>query len=93
MLGQVVSSEIGEVWLEGSRGRSRSHSRQAEVCRILLMTGRAQALLREALALPAEERPGVAAELLASLDGASGGGDPGEVQAAWASEVETRHAG
>jgi hypothetical protein len=32
------------------------------------MTDRAQALLREALALPPDERADVAAELLASLD-------------------------
>ena len=52
------------------------------------MTDRAQALLREALMLAAEERADVAAELLASLD------DPvtdlSDVEAAWAAEIEKR---
>jgi len=53
------------------------------------MTGRAQALLREALALPVDERADVAAELLASLDDAAAD-DPAEVEAAWAVEIEAR---
>ena len=53
------------------------------------MTSRAQALLREALTLPAEERADVAAELLASLDEAPLE-DPAEVEAAWAREIERR---
>jgi len=53
------------------------------------MTNRAQALLREALALPVDERAGVAAELLASLDQAAAE-DPAEVKAAWAVEIEAR---
>ena len=52
------------------------------------MTDRAQALLREALALPLEERANVAAELLASLDGAET--DVADVEAAWAAEIEKR---
>lgn len=52
------------------------------------MTDRAQALLREALALPIDERADVAAELLASLDGTET--DDAEVEAAWASEIERR---
>ncbi len=52
------------------------------------MTDRAQALLREALALPLEERADVAAELLASLDGAET--DVADVEAAWAAEIEKR---
>lgn len=52
------------------------------------MTDRAQALLREALALPLEERADVAAELLASLDGAET--DFADVEAAWAAEIEKR---
>ena len=52
------------------------------------MTDRAQALLREALALPIDERADVAAELLASLDGTET--DLAEVEAAWASEIERR---
>lgn len=52
------------------------------------MTDRAQALLREALALPIDERADVAAELLASLDGTETG--DAEVEAAWASEIERR---
>jgi len=51
------------------------------------MTDRAQALLREALALPLEERADVAAELLASLDGET---DLVDVEAAWAAEIEKR---
>jgi len=53
------------------------------------MTSQAQALLREALTLRADERAHVAAELLASLDeGASE--DPEEIEAAWAAEIERR---
>lgn len=53
------------------------------------MTQRAHALLQEALALPAEERATVAAELLASLDAASTE-DAEAVRAAWADEIERR---
>jgi putative addiction module component (TIGR02574 family) len=53
------------------------------------MTSRAQALLREALTLPVNERADVAAELLASLDEAPSD-DPAEVEAAWAHEIERR---
>jgi putative addiction module component (TIGR02574 family) len=52
------------------------------------MTSRALELLREALALPVEERAAVAAELLASID--DGSEDPAEVEAAWAAEIERR---
>ena len=52
------------------------------------MTSRARELLREALALPVDERADVAAELLASLD--DGSEDPAEVEAAWAVEIERR---
>ena len=52
------------------------------------MTDRAQALLREALTLPPDERADVAAELLASLDDSTD--DPVRVQAAWAKEIERR---
>lgn len=53
------------------------------------MTSRAQELLREALALPIDERAAVAAELLASLDEV-GTDDVAEVEAAWAAEIERR---
>ncbi|HET9361555.1 MAG TPA: addiction module protein [Vicinamibacterales bacterium] len=53
------------------------------------MTSRAQDVLREALALPLEERADVAAELLASLDDAAAD-RPADVEAAWAAEVERR---
>ena len=53
------------------------------------MSPRAQELLREALALPLDERADVAAQLLASLDDAAAD-DPGEVEAAWAAEIERR---
>jgi len=53
------------------------------------MSERAEALLREALRLPQEERADVAAELLASLDEPSSE-DPAEVRAAWATEIERR---
>lgn len=53
------------------------------------MTSRAQELLREALGLPIDERAGVAAELLASLDDVAVG-NPAEVEAAWAAEIERR---
>jgi hypothetical protein len=52
------------------------------------MTARAQDLLRDALALPPEERADLAAELLVSLEGAAD--DPAEVEAAWAAELERR---
>jgi putative addiction module component (TIGR02574 family) len=53
------------------------------------MSSRAQDVLRDALALPVDERADVAAELLASLD-ESGTEDPAEVEAAWAAEIERR---
>jgi putative addiction module component (TIGR02574 family) len=53
------------------------------------MTSRAQELLREALDLPVDERAGVAAELLASLDDGAAV-NPAEVEAAWAAEIELR---
>lgn len=52
------------------------------------MTDRSQALLRDALTWPADERAEVAAELLASLDDSAE--DLAEVQAAWAKEIERR---
>jgi putative addiction module component (TIGR02574 family) len=52
------------------------------------MTQRAQELLREALALPAEERADVAAQLLASLDDENV--DTEDIEAAWAVEIEKR---
>ena len=54
-----------------------------------VMTSRAQELLREALKLPLDERAGVAAELLASLDDAEQE-RADEVDAAWAAEIERR---
>ncbi len=53
------------------------------------MTSRAQAVLREALALPVDQRADVAAELLASLD-ETPPSDQAEVEAAWAREIERR---
>lgn len=53
------------------------------------MTDRAQALLREAMALSHEEPADVAAKLLASLDEPPAK-DPVAVQAAWAEEIERR---
>ncbi|WP_069112832.1 addiction module protein [Jiangella alba] len=53
------------------------------------MTGRAEELLRAALALPRTDRADVAAELLASLD-ESGDTDRQSVEAAWAREIERR---
>jgi putative addiction module component (TIGR02574 family) len=53
------------------------------------MSPRSQELLREALALPLDERADVAAQLLASLDDAAVD-DPSEVEAAWAAEIERR---
>jgi putative addiction module component (TIGR02574 family) len=46
-------------------------------------------VLREALTLPVEERAGVAAELLASLDEPATT-DAAAVEAAWAREIEGR---
>ncbi|MBV8545377.1 MAG: addiction module protein [Acidobacteria bacterium] len=53
------------------------------------MTDRAQAVLREAMTLPVEERADVAAELLASLDDEPPE-DLAEVEMAWAKEIERR---
>jgi hypothetical protein len=53
------------------------------------MTSRAQDLLRGALGLPIDQRAGVAAELLASLD-ADARENPADVEAAWAVEIEQR---
>lgn len=53
------------------------------------MSDRAQALLREALALGPDERADVAAELLASLDEPPAE-DPAAVRSAWAKEIERR---
>lgn len=53
------------------------------------MSDKAQAVLREALALSPDERADVAAELLASLDDTASD-DPAAVQAAWATEIERR---
>jgi putative addiction module component (TIGR02574 family) len=52
------------------------------------MTPRAQDLLREALALPVDERTDVAAELLASLDEDDVATE--DIEAAWAVEIERR---
>jgi putative addiction module component (TIGR02574 family) len=54
------------------------------------MTSRANELLRQALTLPPDERAGVAAELLASLDDADVNVD--DIQAEWATEIERRAA-
>jgi putative addiction module component (TIGR02574 family) len=53
------------------------------------MSGRAQELLREAMALTVSERADLAAELLASLD-EDAAQDSAEVEAAWADEIERR---
>ena len=53
------------------------------------MPSKAQELLRDALALPLDERADVAAELLASLDEAEAE-HPADVEAAWAAEIERR---
>ena len=53
------------------------------------MTSEAQDILRQALALPANQRADVAAELLASLDEGPPS-DRAEVEVAWAREIERR---
>jgi putative addiction module component (TIGR02574 family) len=53
------------------------------------MSHQSQQLLRDALALPVNERADVAAELLASLDDEPMT-DPQQVEAAWATEIEAR---
>ncbi len=52
------------------------------------MTPQARELLREALALPLDERADLAAKLLASLDDSSE--DTSDVETAWAAEIERR---
>ena len=56
---------------------------------MLPMTSEAQEVLRRALALSADQRADVAAELLASLDEAPPS-DRAAVEAAWAREIERR---
>ena len=56
---------------------------------VVVMSVESEALLREALALPASERAQVAAELLESLDDPTED-DPDAVAAAWAEELEHR---
>jgi hypothetical protein len=53
------------------------------------MATEAEALLREALALPDEARADIAAELLASLDSPSAD-DPGTSRTLWSQELERR---
>ena len=53
------------------------------------MTNEAEALLREALALPDEDRADVAAELLASLDSPVAD-DPAVVRDLWSQELQRR---
>lgn len=50
------------------------------------MSGKAQKVLEEALALPPEERADVAATLMESLDDQ----EDADVEDAWASEIERR---
>ena len=52
------------------------------------MTERTQELLREALALPVDERADAAAQLLASLDDENV--STNDIEAAWAAEIEKR---
>lgn len=52
------------------------------------MTEHGDTILREALALPANERAQVAADLIASLDEEQD--DAAAVQAEWATEIERR---
>lgn len=56
---------------------------------VVVMSVESEALLREALALPASERAQVAADLLESLDDPTED-DPDAVAAAWAEELEHR---
>lgn len=51
------------------------------------MSDKARRLLEEALELPAEERAHLAVELSASVEGEE---EPGDVQKAWAEEIERR---
>lgn len=53
------------------------------------MTAKTEALLREVLVLPEEDRADVAAELLASLDAPPADG-PETVQTLWSQELERR---
>jgi len=53
------------------------------------VTNEAEALLREALALPDEDRADVAAELLASLHSPTAD-DPATVRTLWGEELERR---
>jgi putative addiction module component (TIGR02574 family) len=50
------------------------------------MSARAKDLLRDALELPLDQRAELAADLLASMDGAA----DADVEAAWGAEIERR---
>lgn len=52
------------------------------------MSDNASTVLRDALALPADDRARVSADLIANLD--EDRDDPASVQAAWAQELERR---
>ncbi len=56
---------------------------------VMAMTGEAEAVLREALALPTDDRADIAAGLLASLDDVPDD-DPGVVRDEWARELRAR---
>jgi hypothetical protein len=73
-----------EVALAVDTGRRVSVGRHAR-----FMTDHAQSLLREALSLSEEERAGLIAELLISLEGPAEG-DAAVVEQAWATELERR---
>ena len=75
---------VGLAWFAGALKPAEPYPRHVPAA-----TARAQELLREALSLPTDERADVAAELLASLDDADNE-DEGEVEAAWAAEIERR---
>jgi putative addiction module component (TIGR02574 family) len=53
------------------------------------MSERARKLLQDAMELPVQERAGLVADLLATLDGDEGSPD-GDLEATWAAEVEER---
>jgi len=93
-ISQTAAVEVVEsiwwavVWVgEAVRRRRRAHCpRRINCATVCIMNATAKHLLRDALALPADERVELAEELLASLDGDS---EP-NVDAAWGEEIERR---
>src|SRR5581483_7302897 len=84
--GRASPSHGENPWFES---RSAHHSLLGDHAAEVVMTARAQQLLREALELPPDERIAVVTELLASLEDSEPAAIE-EIESAWAKEIERR---